>query len=118
MQVDGHQVAFPVMQSGQVAYYNADLLKELDITFPEKWEDMDAYLEKVFTATGKPAISLPEWDNAYFYPIYSNLNAYMITTNEKDEEVTGLDLSLIHISGAGRQNRPDTWSAHRRTACR
>ena len=35
--------------------------------------------------------SLPEWDNAYFYPIYSDLNAYMITTNEKGEEVTGLD---------------------------
>lgn len=91
MQVDGHQVAFPVMQSGQVAYYNADLLEQLGITFPEKWEDMDAYLEKVFTATGKPAISLPEWDNAYFYPIYSNLNAYMITTKESGEEVTGLD---------------------------
>ena len=31
MQVDGHQVAFPVMQSGQVAYYNADLLEQLGI---------------------------------------------------------------------------------------
>ncbi len=91
MQVDGHQVAFPVMQSGQVAYYNANLLEQLGISFPENWDGMDAYLETVYNATGKPAISLPYWDNAYFYPIYSNLNAYMITTNEDGEEVTGLD---------------------------
>lgn len=91
MQVDGHQVAFPVMQSGQVAYYNADLLEQLNISFPENWSDMEAYLEAVYNATGKPAISLPDWDNAYFYPIYSNLNAYMIETNEDGEEVTGLD---------------------------
>ena len=91
MSVDGHQVALPVMQSGQVAYYNVELAESLNITFPEKWEEMDAYLEAIFNATGKPGITLPLWDNAYFYPIYSNLNASMITTDKDGNEVTGLD---------------------------
>ncbi len=91
MTVNDHLVALPVMQSGQVAYYNADLLKSLNITFPATWEEMPAYLETVYKATGKTVITLPQWDNAYFYPIYSNLNAHMITTNAEGQEVTGLD---------------------------
>lgn len=91
MAVDGAQVALPIMQSGQVAYYNADLLKELNLTFPTKWEEMPAYLEAVYAATGKPVITIPVWDNAYFYPIYSNLNASMINIAEDGKETTGLD---------------------------
>ncbi len=91
MQVDGHQVALPVMQSGQVAYYNTELLASLNVTFPATWEEMPAYLETVYNATQKPVITIPLWDNAYFYPIYSNLNASMITVDKDGKEVTGLD---------------------------
>lgn len=90
MYVDGKLVALPFMMSGQVTYYNKTVLDEHGLTMPENWDDMDAFMAAAFEATGKPVLSVPAWDNAYFYPFFSNAGAHMIDVTE-DGEVCGLD---------------------------
>ena len=87
MNNDGKQTALPFGQSGQIFYYNKTLLSELGVTFPEKLEDMDAFLKTVSEATGKPALEIHGSDNAYFYCMFCNLGAYMI---DVDTNTTGL----------------------------
>lgn len=78
MQNHGFQTALPFGQSGQVYFYNKTLLKELGLTFPTRLDEMDAFLDKVFTATGKPALEIWADDNAYSYPMFTNENAFLI----------------------------------------
>ena len=91
MNNDGKQTALPFGQSGQIFYYNKTLLSELGVTFPEKLEDMDAFLKTVSEATGKPALEIHGADNAYFYCMFCNLGAYMI---DVDTNTTGLDAEV------------------------
>ena len=44
---EGKQVALPFLISTQVIYYNKDIADELGVTVPEKWDDMESFLEKV-----------------------------------------------------------------------
>lgn len=88
MNYQGFQVAIPFGQSGQIFYYNKTLLNELNLTFPEKIEDMDAFLKAVYDATGKPALEVHGTDNAYFYCMFCNVGAYMI---DVDTNTTGLE---------------------------
>lgn len=88
MNYKGFQVALPFGQSGQIFYYNKTLLNDLGLTFPEKIEDMDAFLKAVYDATGKPALEVHGTDNAYFYCMFCNVGAYMI---DVDTNTTGLE---------------------------
>lgn len=88
MNVKGAQTALPFMESGQVFFYNKTVLDELGLTFPTAWADMDAYVKAVYEKTGKPAISILGYDNAYFYNLFVNVGAYMIN---EDGKTTGLD---------------------------
>lgn len=88
MNVGGKQVALPFMQSGQVFFYNKTVLDELGLTFPTEWADMDEYVKTVYEKTGKSAISIIGYDNAYFYNLFVNVGAYMIN---EDGMTTGLD---------------------------
>ncbi|MBR5231280.1 MAG: extracellular solute-binding protein [Clostridia bacterium] len=83
-----HQTALPFGQSGQIFYYNKTLLDSLNVTFPTKTEDMEAFLETVYNATQKPVIEIHGTDNAYFYCLFTNMGAYMIDT---ETNTTGLD---------------------------
>ena len=87
MNNNGMQTALPFGQSGQIFYYNKTLLNELGLTFPERLEDMDAFLKAVTEATGKPALEVHGTDNAYFYCMFCNLGAYMI---DEETNTTGL----------------------------
>lgn len=87
MNYQGFQVALPFGQSGQIFYYNKTMLNELGLTFPEKIEDMDAFLKAVYDATGKPALEIHGQDNAYFYCLFCNIGAYMI---DVETNTTGL----------------------------
>ena len=88
MNNEGHQTALPFGQSGQIFYYNKTLLNELGVTFPTKMEEMDAFLETVYNATGKPVIDVHGTDNAYFYCLFTNMGAFMIDT---ETNTTGLE---------------------------
>ena len=88
MNVDGAQVALPFMQSGQVFFYNKTVLDSLGLTFPTQWSEMDEYVKTVYEKTGKSAISIIGYDNAYFYNLFVNAGAYMIN---EDGLTTGLD---------------------------
>jgi len=88
MNNEGHQTALPFGQSGQIFYYNKTLLNELGVSFPTKMEEMDAFLETVYNATGKPVIDVHGTDNAYFYCLFTNMGAFMIDT---ETNTTGLE---------------------------
>lgn len=88
MNIAGAQNAFPFMQSGQVFFYNKTVLDGLGLTFPTEWADMDEYVKAVYEKTGKSAISIIGYDNAYFYNLFVNVGAYMIND---DGMTTGLD---------------------------
>lgn len=88
MNYNGFQVALPFGQSGQVFYYNKTLLESLNLTFPTTIDEMDAFLETVYNATGKPVIDFHGSDNAYFYCMFCNIGSYMI---DVETDTTGLD---------------------------
>ena len=82
-----HQTALSFGQSGQIFYYNKTLLESLNLTFPTKMEEMDAFLETVYNATGKTVIDIHGTDNAYFYCLFTNMGCFMIDT---ETNTTGL----------------------------
>lgn len=87
MCIDGYQAALPFGQSGQIFFYNKDLLKEVGVEFPTKMEDFGAFLKTVYDYTGKPVIDFCGNDNAYFYCLFTNADAYMI---DVESNTTGL----------------------------
>ena len=93
MNNNGHQTALPFGQSGQIFYYNKTLLDSLNVTFPTKMEEMDAFLETVYNATGKTVIDIHGTDNAYFYCLFTNMGAFMIDT-ETNETGLASDVAL------------------------
>ena len=78
MQNGGYQAALPFGQSGQIFYYNKTLMKEMGIEFPTKMEDFGDWLKKVYEYTGKTVLDVCGNDNAYFYCLFTNADAYMI----------------------------------------
>lgn len=88
MNVNGVQAALPFMQSGQVFFYNKTATEANNLTFPTKWDEMEAYVKATFEATGKPAFTVLGADNAYFYCLFCNQGAFMIND---DGLTTGLD---------------------------
>lgn len=90
MNINGIQTALPWGQSGQIFYYNKSVIcDQLGLTFPATWDEMDAYVNTVYEKTGKPAFSVVANDNAYFYCLFTNQNAFMIDGDYGTK--TGLD---------------------------
>lgn len=95
----GKQVALPFLISTQVVYYNKDMAKELGITVPEKWDDMDEFLKAASVVNGgtteRYGTIVPGWDQWYFETFYLNqgikiINDDGVTTdlgNEKGIEM-------------------------------
>lgn len=79
------QVALPFLVSTQVVYYNKDMADELNVTIPEKWADMDQFME----AASKKGYGMiiPGWITWYYEPFFINNGIQMVT----DEQVTDLD---------------------------
>jgi multiple sugar transport system substrate-binding protein len=87
MQNGGYQAALPFGQSGQIFFYNKTLMKEMGIEFPTKMEDFGPWLKAVYEYTGKPALDVHGTDNAYFYCLFTNADAFMI---DVETNTTGL----------------------------
>ena len=88
MQNDGYQAALPFGQSGQIFFYNKTLMEEIGTEFPKTMEEFGPWLETVYNYTGKTVLDVHGQDNAYFYCLFTNADAFMIdvATNK-----TGLD---------------------------
>lgn len=93
------QVALPFLISTQVIYYNKDVADELGVTIPEKFSDMDEYLEKVSIVnngeTERYGCVIPGWDQWYFETFYLNngvkiINDDQVTTDLGSDEAVDL----------------------------
>ena len=99
-QYEGKQVALPFLISTQVMYYNKDMADEKGITIPEKFDDMDAFLEaaSVVNADGTTEVYgtvIPGWDQWYFETFYLNngvkiINDDGVTTDLDSEEAVAI----------------------------
>ncbi len=96
---DGKQVALPFLISTQIMYYNKDMADAEGITIPEKWDDMDAFLEKASVvnggATERYGTIIPGWDQWYFETFYLNqgvklINDDRVSTDLDSETAVGL----------------------------
>lgn len=96
---DGKQVALPFLISTQIMYYNKDMADAEGITIPEKWDDMDAFLEKASVVNGgtteRYGTIIPGWDQWYFETFYLNqgvklINDDRVSTDLDSETAVGL----------------------------
>lgn len=93
---NGKQVSLPFLISTQIVYYNKNMADEMGLTVPEKWSDMDAFLEKATQknddgTTKVYGTVIPGWDQWYFETFYLNqgvkiINDDQITTDLADEK--------------------------------
>ena len=93
-------VSLPFLISTQIMFYNKDMADEMGITIPEKWSDMDAFLDKATqkNADGSTAVYgtiIPGWDQWYFETFYQNngvkiINDDQVTTDLADEKAVAV----------------------------
>lgn len=101
---NGKQVSLPFLISTQIIYYNKDMADELGIEIPEKWEDMDAFLEKAskIGADGTTEVYgtiMPGWDQWYFETFYLNqgvkiINDDQVTTDLNSEKANAVTAKI------------------------
>lgn len=83
----GYQAALPFGQSGQIFFYNKTLMNEIGVEFPKTIEEFGPWLKTVYDYTGKTVLDVCGNDNAYFYCLFTNADAYMI---DVESNTTGL----------------------------
>lgn len=85
------QYGFPLIVSTSVMVYNKTLLDKLNVQPPQKWDEIEAYNEKVTVKEGgktsRYAFSVPGWDTWYYDPWISNGGGTVLTEDGK----VGLD---------------------------
>lgn len=91
---NGKQVSLPFLISTQIVYYNKDMADELGLEIPEKWEDMDAFLEKATqkAADGTTSVYgtvMPGWDQWYFETFYLNQGVKIINDDQLTTDLGG-----------------------------
>ncbi len=89
--IDGKIYGFPMGLAGTVAFYNKEVLEAANITFPTKWDEMDNYLETIYNATGKPALAICCWGDAYLFPLFYNVGCEPIMKDENGKEYAGIN---------------------------
>ena len=96
---NGQQVSLPFLISTQVVFYNKTMADELKVTIPEKWDDMDSFLEAVSVVnngtTERYGTIIPGWDQWYFETFYLNngvnlINDDQISTDLDNEAAVGI----------------------------
>lgn len=91
------QVALPFLISTQVIYYNKDVADELGVTIPEKFSDMDQFLETVSIVnngtTERYGCIIPGWDQWYFETFYLN-NGVKIVNDDQISTDLGSDAAI------------------------
>lgn len=83
---EGKQVTMPFLISTQVMYYNKDMAKELGVAIPEKWDDMEQFLETASVinngTTERYGTIIPGWDRWYFETFFLN-NGVKIVNDDR-----------------------------------
>lgn len=91
------QVALPFLISTQVIYYNKTLADEMGVTVPEKFEDLDEYLEKVTVinngTTERWGMIVPCWDQWYFETFFLNKGVKIINDDQVSTDL-GSDAAM------------------------
>lgn len=96
----GKQVSLPFLISTQIVYYNKSMADELGITVPEKWSDMDAFLEKAtqYNADGSTKVYgtiMPGWDQWYFETFYLNNGVKIINDDQVTTDLAGENANAV-----------------------
>lgn len=82
---EDRQVALPFLISTQVVYYNKDMADQMNLQIPEKWDDMEAFLEA--SSKDRYGMVIPGWITWYYEPFFINNGIQMVT----DDLVTDLN---------------------------
>ncbi|MCU6708369.1 ABC transporter substrate-binding protein [Paenibacillus sp. J5C_2022] len=89
---NGKQYGLPLIVSTSVFVYNKTLFDELGVQPPAKWDEIEAFNEKVTVreggATTRYAFSVPGWDTWYYDPWISNGGGSILN---EDMSATTLD---------------------------
>ncbi len=91
---DGEQISLPFLISTQIMYYNVDMQKAENITLPNTWDEMDAFMNAATISNGgnteRYATTFPGWDHWYFETFFLNRGVDIIT----DDNTTDLNSPL------------------------
>lgn len=90
---EGKQVTMPFLISTQVMYYNKDMAKELGITIPERWDDMESFLETASKINGatteRYGTIIPGWDQWYFETFFLNNGVKIVNDDRISTDLGG-----------------------------
>ncbi len=100
---DGEQVSLPFLISTQIMYYNVDMQKAENISLPNSWDEMDAFMNAATISNGgtteRYATTFPGWDHWYFETFFLNRGVEIIT----DDNTTDLNSDLSVETAAAMQ---------------
>lgn len=90
---DGKQMTLPFLISTQIMYYNKDMATELGVEIPEKWDDMNAFLETAsIIEDGKTQVYgtiIPGWDQWYYETFFLNNGVNIINEDGISTDLGG-----------------------------
>lgn len=96
---EGKQVTMPFLISTQVMYYNKDMAKEMGVTIPEKWDDMESFLETVSVVNGatteRYGTIIPGWDQWYFETFFLNNGVKIVNDDRMSTDLGGEESAAI-----------------------
>lgn len=86
---EGKPISLPFLISTQIIYYNKDMADAEGIKLPEKWSDMDEFLDAAAKIengkTTRYATCVPGWDQWYFETYYRNAGVEIVTSDNKTD---------------------------------
>lgn len=90
---EGKQATLPFLISTQVVYYNKDMAKERGLAVPEKWTDMEAFLEKAAVVNNGQTecygTIIPGWDQWYFETFFLNNGVKIVNDDQVSTDLGG-----------------------------
>lgn len=90
---EGKQATLPFLISTQVVYYNKDMAQERGLTIPEKWSDMEAFLEKAAVVNNGQTecygTIIPGWDQWYFETFFLNNGVKIVNDDQVSTDLGG-----------------------------
>ncbi|MDP4153018.1 MAG: extracellular solute-binding protein [Bacillota bacterium] len=94
------QVALPYMVSTECILYNKDIVDSEKLTIPQKWGEMEAFLQKAtkFDAAGKPtrqAMAIGAWDPWYYEPWFLNQGVNLINSNNTTDIASDKSVGIV-----------------------
>lgn len=90
---EGKQATLPFLISTQVVYYNKDMAKERGLSVPEKWDDMEAFLEQASVINNGQTecygTIIPGWDQWYFETFFLNNGVKIVNDDQVSTDLGG-----------------------------